>query len=268
MSGLLSQSAPQLISLVLPAYNPGAGAQTTWHRLREFLATAPGNWEVLFVCDGCTDGTPELLEEWTRPHRHQVRVLSYQPNRGKGYAVCRGLEAARGRWRLFTDFDLAYGFDDILRLVRLLQGGAEAVVASRLHPDSQVLLPACLQGYAYWRFLQSALYSTLVRWLLPLDLRDTQAGLKGFAADVVERLVPHLRCQGFEFDCELLTGCVRLGIPIVEMPVLVRYNNRLSTTNWRTSLRMIHGLWQIRKHWKTMPPHAGGPSETEWRAAA
>ena len=67
---------------------------------------------------------------------------------------------------------------------------------------------------------------------------------------------------------ELLTGCVRLGIPIVEMPVLVRYDNRFSTTNWKTSLRMLRGLWRIRKHWKTIPPLSDGPPEKEWRAAA
>jgi dolichyl-phosphate beta-glucosyltransferase len=222
---------------------------------------------VLFVCDGCTDGTAERLLEWTPTHREQVRVLSYQPNRGKGYAVRHGLAAARGKWRVFTDIDLAYGFDDIVRLVAQLQSGAAVVIASRGHPQSQILVPTCLQGYAYLRHLQSVLFSTLVRWLLPLDLRDTQAGLKGFSAEVVEQLIPRLRCCGFEFDCELLTGCIRLGIPVVEMPVLVRYDNGSSTTSWKRTLRMIRGLWQIRQNWKTVPllPE---PSETEPRRAA
>src|SRR5258707_257925 len=101
MSGVLPH-AGKLTSLVLPAYNPGPGLRTTWGRLREFLATAPGKWEVLFVCDGCTEGTAERLLEWTPSYRDQVRVLSYHPNRGKGYAVRHGLAAARGNWRLFT----------------------------------------------------------------------------------------------------------------------------------------------------------------------
>lgn len=268
MSGLLPPSAAKLTSLILPAYNPGPGLHVTWQRVRDFLTTAPGNWEVLFVCDGCTDGTTEQLMEWTRSHREQVRVLSYHPNHGKGYAVCQGLAAARGRWRLFTDIDLAYGFDDITRLAGMLQAGADAVIASRLHADSQIQLPANMQGYAYLRHVQSLLYSALVRYLLPLDIKDTQAGLKGFSAEVVERLVPRLRCRGFEFDCEMLTGCVRLGIPVVEMPVLVRYDNRTSTTSWKRSLRMVRGLWQIRKNWKTVPVLAETQPERELRTAA
>ena len=39
------------------------------------------------VCDGCTDGTSERLEEWIRRQPHRVRVLSHAVNRGKGYAV-------------------------------------------------------------------------------------------------------------------------------------------------------------------------------------
>ena len=101
-------------SLILPAYNAAARAERTWHELRQFLRRAPGDWEILFVCDGCTDGTSALLERLTRGERERVRVLDLRPNRGKGWAVRTGLSAARGRWRLFTDFDLAYGFDDVL----------------------------------------------------------------------------------------------------------------------------------------------------------
>jgi dolichyl-phosphate beta-glucosyltransferase len=268
MSGPLPPVAAKLTSLILPAFNPGASGAITWQRLRSFLKSAPGNWEVLIVCDGCNDGTDERLRDWTRSHAEQVRVLSYAPNRGKGYAVRLGLAAARGQWRIFTDFDLAYDFDEIVRLARLLQDGADVAVASRWHADSQIQLPARLQGYAFLRYLQSQLFSGLVRLLLPIDLRDTQAGLKGFSAAASQHLVPRLTCDGFEFDCELLTGCARLGIPVVEMPVLVRYDTRASTTSWRTSLGMIRGLWRIRKHWKTIPPLPDSPPEHEWRRAA
>jgi hypothetical protein len=69
---------------------------------------------------------------------------------------------------------------------------------------------------------------------------------------VIERLLPRVRCRGFEFDCELLTGCARLGVPVIEMPVCVRYESRVSTTNWRTSWRMLRGLWRIRRHWSSV----------------
>jgi len=54
--------------------------------------------------------------------------------------------------------------------------------------------------------------------MLPLTLNDTQAGLKGTTAEVAERVLPNLTCDGFGFDCELLTACARYGIPVTEMP--------------------------------------------------
>ena len=182
------RDGPQL-SLVFPAYNPGPRLENTWRKVCEFLDSTREPWEVLFVCDGCTDGTPERLVNWIAEGPNGIRRISYAPNRGKGYAVRRGLEAARGAWRLFTDVDLAYSLEDVRRVAAALRAGAAAAIASRTHPDSRMTLPVALQGYAYRRHLQSLVFSSLVRWLLPLRQRDTQAGLKGMTAQVAERLV-------------------------------------------------------------------------------
>jgi len=262
-------TVPGLTSLVFPAYNPGTLVERTWSEVQAFLRRAPGNWEMLFVCDGCTDGTAERLAEWTRAEADRVRVLRYAPNRGKGYAVRHGLMAARGQWRLFTDVDLAYGFDDILRVAATLRSGAAVAIASRLHPASRLLLPAALQGYAYRRHVQSLVFSRLVRLLLPLRQLDTQAGLKGLSASAANALLPHLRSEGFEFDCELLTACARFGLPVAEVPVCVRYEDALSTTTLQTAGQMLRALWKIRRTWKQAPATTQAAFQTpELREAA
>jgi dolichyl-phosphate beta-glucosyltransferase len=240
-------------SLIFPAYNPGPTLELTWRQVCEFLASTPESWEILFVCDGCTDGTPERLAHWIAEGRQRVRMISYAPNRGKGYAVRRGLEAARGAYRLFTDVDLAYGLEDVVRVAAVLRAGAAAAIASRAHPDSRLVLPVALQGYAYRRHLQSLVFSSIVRCLLPVRQRDTQAGLKGMTAQVAELVLPHLRCHGFGFDCEFLTACARWGITVTEVPVTVRYEDRRSTTGARPTLRMMRELWRIRRDWKRPP---------------
>jgi hypothetical protein len=243
-----------LTSLIFPAYNPGPLLERTLREVERFLAQAPGAWEVLFVCDGCTDGSPERLAAWAATAPGRARVLAHSPNRGKGYAVRAGLAAARGAWRLFTDVDLAYSFEDVLRAARALHAGADVVIASRLHPDSRVIVPPRLQGYAYRRHLQGQLFSWLARWLLPLRQRDTQAGLKGLSGRAARRLLPQLRCDGFAFDCELLTACARLGLAVVEVPVCVGCEDQESTTSLRGVARMVGDLWKIRQDWRRRPP--------------
>jgi len=250
-------------SLVLPAYNPGPGVERTWLAAERFLADQPDPWEVVFVLDGCTDGTDDRLARLGETGDPRIRRVSYSPNRGKGYAVRTGLLAARGERRIFTDVDLAYSFDDILRLDAALRSGAAVAIASREHPESQITMPAPVLGYAYRRHLQSRVFGAVARTLLPLRQRDTQAGLKGMTAAVAERVIPELGCDGFGLDCELLTACARSGIPVVEIPVSVRYDSTASTTGLRTTLRMLRELWQIRRAWRNRSvPLPASPAES------
>jgi dolichyl-phosphate beta-glucosyltransferase len=237
-------------SLILPTYNPGPVLERTWLQIERFLGSASGNWEVLFVCDGCTDQTPDRLAELSRSLPDRVRVLSHAPNRGKGYALRRGLDEARGAWRIFTDVDLAYGLDDVLRLAETLWAGAEVAIASRFHPDSRLLVPPRLQGYAYRRHWQSRMFSTLVRLLLPLDQRDTQAGLKGLSARAVQAVLPQLGCNGFGFDCELLLACLRQGLTVTEVPACVRYEDSSSTLSVGRTLSVLRELWRLHRGWR------------------
>jgi dolichyl-phosphate beta-glucosyltransferase len=240
-------------SLIFPMYNPGPLIESTWKALTSFLSWAPGNWEVVFVCDGCTDGTAQRLTALIGSENLPVRQLSYTPNRGKGYAVRQGLLAATGQWRMFTDVDLAYGFEDVVRLARTLQGGAAVAIGSRIHPESRIVAAGPVRGYVFRRHLQSRVFSALVRRLLPIQQQDTQAGLKGLSAQAAQTIVPLLECDGFGFDCELLTACARLGVAVTEVPVCVRYESKESTTNLGTMFRMMGEIWKIRRAWRKLP---------------
>lgn len=266
MTTSMSQASPRdaLTSVILPAYNPGRAIERTWQSVQEFLGKQTRSWEVIFVCDGCTDGTSERLQQLISTSQWGVRVIGYAKNRGKGHAVRQGMSAARGRFRIFTDVDLAYEFGEIERVAQALWAGAEVAIASRDHPQSEVIIAPRLAGYLFRRQLQSRLFGALARWLLPIRQLDTQAGLKGMSAAVVERLVPRLDCDGFGFDCELLTACARLGIRVEEVPVRVAYRDMESTTGVRGIRRMISELFRIRRTWKKEIPAPRALKEMIW----
>lgn len=259
-----------LFSLILPTYNPGRFLETTLRAVEQWLRTDARPWEVLFVCDGCSDGTPDRLRQWASTIGDRVRVIAYVPNRGKGYAVRQGLQLATGQYRLFTDVDLAYSFDDVRRVVDKLEAGADVAIASRLHPDSRLLLPPRLQFYAYRRYLQGRFFSWLVRRLLPVTQADTQAGLKGMSARAAQSILPRLSCDGFGFDCELLAACTRLALRVVEVPVTVQLTDAKSTTaGLRPLVGMFRELCQIRRS-RAIRPEAvvEVPAASEYPKAA
>src|SRR6478672_4348553 len=118
-----------MTSLIIPAYNPGPNAVRAWRAVGTFLAERASRadpWEAVFVLDGCTDGTADRLGRLASSAPAHLRVVKYPRNRGKGYAVRTGLLAARGAYRVFTDVDLAYSFDDVLRVAEELWSGAPA----------------------------------------------------------------------------------------------------------------------------------------------
>jgi dolichyl-phosphate beta-glucosyltransferase len=265
-SGEWSRALPTF-SLVLPAYNPGPQVIDKLRELQQFIAESSRHWEVIFVCDGCTDGTPAQLRALTEGSEAQLRMLEYSPNRGKGYAVRLGLQTGRGRYRIFTDVDLAYGFEDIERIAQALESGAPVAIASRDHRDSRLLLPTRLLGYAYRRHWKSQIFSWLARAILPFRQIDTQAGLKGMSAEIAELIVPRLNSEGFELDCELLTACSRLGVEVTEVPVCVRLHDSSSTTGLRATVQMVRALWRIRKAWPAQSKKVRYQPAGERRAA-
>lgn len=238
-----------LFSLRLPTYNAGAFIACSWAELMRFLDGQARRWEVLFVCDGCRDGSDERLGVLAGQTHHTVRVLRCPTNRGKGHAVRRGLLRARGDYRIFTDVDLAYPLAMIVALADQLAEGRDVVIASRAHQESEVIHNAGLEGYLRRRRIQSTAFSTIARVLLKIPYRDPQAGLKGLSARAVRLMLPYVKCQGFGFDCELLVACRYFGIPVTEMPVKVQYDSTSTTTHLTSGAAMIGELLGIRRHW-------------------
>ena len=242
-----------MTSLVLPTYNPGLGIDRSWHTVREFIRKRSESWEAIFVLDGCTDGTLERLKTLASiAPDSRLRVVSYSPNRGKGFAVRTGLLAANGRYRIFTDVDLQF-WDGVERTAAALYSGADVAVASRTHPESRYDFPASFISYAIWRRLQSKAFNVAVRAVLPVRLSDTQAGLKGMSARFAEAVLPKMTIDGFGFDCEWLTVCARLGVPVHQIPLTFRYDTIESTTKPRTVVKILHELLRIRKTWRRAP---------------
>ena len=235
-------------SLVLPAYNAAAVADRAFAEVTAFLADRP-QWEAIFVCDGCRDGSDLRLQELSDNSPLRIRTIRYTRNRGKGYAVRLGLMQAKGHYRIFTDVDLAYRLDQVQTVAEQLEAGRDVVIASRAHTESEIVAPGDIQTYLRKRKLQSLVFSTIAKSILGIRQRDPQAGLKGLSARAATTILPHVKCPGFGFDCELIVACKYFGIAIQEVPVTVHYDNLESTTSLKSSLSMIRELWAIRKYW-------------------
>jgi dolichyl-phosphate beta-glucosyltransferase len=235
-----------LASLVIPVHNGAEVLPATLRAVEEFLAQQGPRFEVILVDDHSSEPAASLLRDFVQGHP-AVQLLQNGRPRGKGNAVATGLLAGHGKFRLFTDADLAYPIDESLKVLAELERGTDVVTACRVLRESVYLMSPAFFNYLFTRHLMSRIFNRMVRIFVLPGVLDTQAGLKGFTAESVEWIFPRLTIGGFGFDVECLFLARKHGYQIREIPVHFRYDSEPSTMNFiRDILQMLRDLAAIR----------------------
>ena len=180
------------LSLVIPAYFEEDGIAETVAAVDAALGhlRTDGGFELIVVDDGSTDATAERARA-----AGADRVIALEQNGGKGGAVRAGVLAARGRTVAFTDADLSYSPDQVLRLLAEVEGGWDVVVGSRKHTETRTLVTA-----RRLREVGGRIVNAFTAFVLLGQYRDTQFGLKAFRSDVGKVIFLHSRVDVFAFD--------------------------------------------------------------------
>ena len=218
------------LSIIIPAYNEeGAIAsiiERTLAARQRIQDEACGlGVEVIVVSDGSTDRTAEIAASY-----HDVRLVSYERNRGYGAAIKAGFEQARGSLLAFLDAD---GTCDPLFFINLCQqlraGHADVVIGSRLGPESE--MPAI-------RRLGNRLYATLLNAWSGTHVTDSASGMRVIRRSALARLYP--LPDGMHFTPAMSSLAIfdpRLSIVEVPMP----YRERIG----QSKLKVLGDGWRF-----------------------
>jgi glycosyltransferase involved in cell wall biosynthesis len=206
------KSSPQ-ISLVIPLHNEVACLEKNLTQVETYLAGTGNSYEVILVDDGSQDGTYAVCTHMAR-HSETVRLISYDTNRGKGYAVRTGVMNATGDYVIFTDADLAVPIHFVGPCLTALQSGAPVVIASRHLAKSAFRIR---EGICR-RFL-GEIFRQLAKTALGLSVSDITCGFKGFTQGAGIDIFSRSRINRWGYDAEVLFLAQHLGYTVTEIPV-------------------------------------------------
>lgn len=230
------------VEVLIPLYNEAAIVERVHGEFLRFAATH-ANWRFTFIDDGSTDDTVLLLNRAIKldSAKSRLSLICASCNAGKADAIALGVAQCECAKVMFIDGDLAYSLDHLDRLDAALEIAPIAIGSRAIQGGVKCRKP--LRG------VSGGAYNLLMRVILGLPFKDSQAGLKGFRNDAAKALFKRRRRSGFGFDAELLFIARRLGLQVEQVPAAVSRDHAAIGSNVRIirdSIGMFTGLIAIR----------------------
>jgi len=153
------------ISVVAPVFNEIGCIEEFASRVKKVLEVFKDNWELIFVDDGSTDGSTDLIRDLAR-HHPQIKAVIFARNFGHQIAVTAGLDFAQGDGIIIIDADLQDPPEVMLDLISKWQEGFEVVYAVRRKRE----------GESWFKLFTASLFYRVIYRItdvkIPLDTGD------------------------------------------------------------------------------------------------
>jgi dolichyl-phosphate beta-glucosyltransferase len=240
--GSIANPGSSSLTLVVPLFNEAHRFQTYAPELIAFIARYPLGSEIVFVDDGSSDDTVEMVERFVATH-HEVKLrLIRHSHRGKGSAVAAGLTSANSEVACFCDLDLATPLEDLARIIQAAANAPILAIGSRGVASARITRRQSrgreILGRAYNKFIQFSLVPGIV---------DTQCGAKAAQTSVWTRIMPDSREVGFAWDVEIIALARAMGVQVREIGVEWRHQEGSRIKVLRDGLRMLRAIPRIRQ---------------------
>jgi dolichyl-phosphate beta-glucosyltransferase len=230
------------LSVVIPAYNEENSIEKTVSDADGYLSGLGLAYEIVVVDDGSRDATLSITQGLCGRFP-ALRVCSYTPNMGKGYAVRTGMLAAVGRKVLFTDADGATPIQELPALLAAIDAGCGVAIGSRAARGAVRVI-----HQPFYREIGGKVLNFFIRMFAVRGIKDTQCGFKLFTRDAAQAIFSRCFINGFSFDIEALYLARLMGYKISELPVHWSHHGNSRVRPLRDGLRLLSDIARIRFH--------------------
>jgi SAM-dependent methyltransferase len=242
------------LSILIPLYNEEEFIAALLERVLATPLPAGLERELIVVDDGSTDGSAEIVEEYSARHPETIRLIRHGRNRGKGAAVRTALTHARGQFSIIQDSDLEYDPGEYMRLLKpLVEGKADVVYGSRFMIVGERRVLYC------WHSVANRLLTELCNLAADLNLTDVMTCYKALRTSLFQSIP--LRSDRFGIETELTIKVARRQVRIYEAPI--SYHGRTYEEGKKIGFTdAIASVGTILRFWFTSDIYTGSGAET------
>ncbi len=166
------------LSIVIPAYNEADSVPILLQQIQSVLETELLSAEIIFINDGSTDETREVLDALAVASTLKVHVIHFRSNRGKAEALTAGFQHATGNIVITMDADLQDDPAEIPKLIETLEKGNYGLVSGWKYPRKD---PFEKRAFSY-------VFNRVTAMFTGVRLHDMNCGFKAYRAEVVKDL--------------------------------------------------------------------------------
>lgn len=200
-------------TVLIPCRNERGNIENAVKRLPDFCE----DLEILFVEGNSQDGTLDEIHRVIEAYPDKDIKVLVQDGKGKGDAVRKGFEHARGDILMILDADLTVPPEDLPKFYKAISSGkGEYINGTRL------VYPMDDQAMRFLNFWANRTFSVLFTWLLNQRFTDTLCGTKVLTKKNYEKIVANRSYFG-DFDpfgdFDLIFGATKLNLKVVEIPI-------------------------------------------------
>jgi 2-phospho-L-lactate transferase/gluconeogenesis factor (CofD/UPF0052 family) len=213
-------NASHKVSIIVPGLNEKLTIKKTLEDLLSYDARKfKLDMEVIYVDGGSTDGTYEIASKISGVKSYQLA----KNIKGKGAALKYGINRSSGDLIVFFPSDAEYEITDIDPVVyQLLNNNFNAVVGSRAYGISDLNLPLKIIYqrnliHYYLSKIGGVLISLMFLVCYRRFLSDPLSSIKGFNRKIFKHA--HFKCNGFDFDTEIISYCMKKKNIVLEVPI-------------------------------------------------
>jgi glycosyltransferase involved in cell wall biosynthesis len=213
----LDEKRPQAftVSVISPMYNEGANIRDNLNQLFDLFKELPFRCELVLVNDGSTDNSLEKAQGLLSNY-DDFTIVTYPVNRGRGFAIRKGIENAGGDILVVAESDLSWGTEIVERMLsHLLENRLDVVVASPQAKGGRLV------NVPFSRRFYTTVGNQILRRLMPVKLSMYTGMTRAYRREVLENL--DMESDGKELHLEILSKLAAQGCRIGEVPAVLAW---------------------------------------------